>query len=283
MPQPNSGRIGRSPMAVPRISRMLSSISRSRETRAIRPVASVRRGNAQPEPMNSSLMVSSSHFFFQAEDGIRDDQRRGRGHAQRLTALHQERHAITRHSDRPRPGYPGRRHTRPELCGRRRVGTTGDRPGCRECDRRRSADLDLRVRHCRLGLAPVGTHHLGAGVDQVSWHHITFRAPLLISTPPLPVMATLVALTSALALPPSMVAPAPFSESACVASTLIAWSALSSSLPEAWMDMSPAASTVTFPGDPWEEILISPPCSSITIWVLPSLVTIEILASLSSS
>src|SRR5437764_29601 len=42
MAQPNSGRIGRSPMAVPRMSRMLSSISCSRATSAIRPVASLR-------------------------------------------------------------------------------------------------------------------------------------------------------------------------------------------------------------------------------------------------
>src|SRR5712691_7874318 len=41
------------------MSRMLSSISCSRETSAIRPVASVRNGKAQPEPMNSSLIAPS--------------------------------------------------------------------------------------------------------------------------------------------------------------------------------------------------------------------------------
>src|SRR6478672_7623174 len=55
MRQPNSGRIGRSPGAVPRTSRIASSISRSRMTSAIPPVASVRSGKAQPRPMNSSL------------------------------------------------------------------------------------------------------------------------------------------------------------------------------------------------------------------------------------
>src|SRR5213082_1186239 len=40
--------------------RMLSSISRSWETRAIDPVASSRIGKAQPSPMNSSLTASSS-------------------------------------------------------------------------------------------------------------------------------------------------------------------------------------------------------------------------------
>ena len=48
MAQPNSGRIGRSPGAVARISRMLSMISRSPLTSAIEPVASVRSGKAQP-------------------------------------------------------------------------------------------------------------------------------------------------------------------------------------------------------------------------------------------
>src|SRR5215831_17911271 len=51
--------MGRSPNAVPRIRRMLSSISRAWLTRAIRPVASVRTGNDQPAPMNSSLIWRS--------------------------------------------------------------------------------------------------------------------------------------------------------------------------------------------------------------------------------
>ena len=46
MPQPNSGRIGRSPSAVPRISRMASPSSVSRLTSAMPPVASARSGNA---------------------------------------------------------------------------------------------------------------------------------------------------------------------------------------------------------------------------------------------
>src|SRR3954462_13797279 len=54
MPQPNSGRMGRSPGAVARIRRMLSSSSRSRRTRATPPVASMAMGKAQPAPTNSS-------------------------------------------------------------------------------------------------------------------------------------------------------------------------------------------------------------------------------------
>src|SRR5262245_54509111 len=54
MAQPNAGRIGRSPGAVARISRMLSATSRSPPTIPIEPVGSVRSGNAQPVPMNSS-------------------------------------------------------------------------------------------------------------------------------------------------------------------------------------------------------------------------------------
>src|SRR5216683_1750397 len=60
MAHPYSGRIGRSPGAVPTIKRMLSSISRSWDTRAIDPVASSRIGKPQPAPMNSSLIAPSS-------------------------------------------------------------------------------------------------------------------------------------------------------------------------------------------------------------------------------
>src|SRR6266540_3194462 len=60
MAQPNSGRIGRSPGAVPRISRIASSISRTRSTMAMLPVASVRTGKAQPRPMNSSAIALPS-------------------------------------------------------------------------------------------------------------------------------------------------------------------------------------------------------------------------------
>src|SRR6266540_695310 len=60
MAQPYSGRIGRSPGAVPTMRRMLSSISRSCVTSAIDPVASVRIGKDQPAPMNSSLTAPSS-------------------------------------------------------------------------------------------------------------------------------------------------------------------------------------------------------------------------------
>src|SRR5690348_9469273 len=56
--QPNSGRMGRSPGEVPRIRRIASSISRSRDTRAMPPVASTRSGKAQPRPMNCSLTSS---------------------------------------------------------------------------------------------------------------------------------------------------------------------------------------------------------------------------------
>ena len=56
MPQPKSGRIGRSPNAVPRISRIDSSSSRlPLDQRRCDPVASVRSGNAQPRPMNSDI------------------------------------------------------------------------------------------------------------------------------------------------------------------------------------------------------------------------------------
>src|SRR6266567_8560286 len=60
MPHPNSGRMGRSPRAVPSIRRILSSSSCSRETRAMPPAESVRRGNAHPCPMNSSLTPAPS-------------------------------------------------------------------------------------------------------------------------------------------------------------------------------------------------------------------------------
>src|SRR5580704_5168072 len=61
MPHPNSGRMGRSPLAVPRMSRMLSSISRRPDTSAILRVGSVRSGNAHPEPMKSWLITLSPH------------------------------------------------------------------------------------------------------------------------------------------------------------------------------------------------------------------------------
>src|SRR3954447_4101426 len=60
--QPNSGRIGRSPGVVPRISRIASSLSCSRETSAIPPVESTRSGNAQPRPMNCSLTSSPARL-----------------------------------------------------------------------------------------------------------------------------------------------------------------------------------------------------------------------------
>src|SRR3954451_24139 len=62
MRQPNSGRIARSPGDVPRISRMASSISCSRDTRAMPPVASTRSGKAQPRPMNCSLTSSPARL-----------------------------------------------------------------------------------------------------------------------------------------------------------------------------------------------------------------------------
>src|ERR1019366_5040732 len=72
IPQPNSGRIGRSPKAVPRISRMLSSISRSWLTRAIPPVASLRSWKAQPAPMNSLFMPPPCLADQDVRDGRRD-------------------------------------------------------------------------------------------------------------------------------------------------------------------------------------------------------------------
>jgi hypothetical protein len=56
MPQPNSGRMGRSPNAVPRISRIDSRISACSVTSATDPVGSMRTGNARPEPMNSAAI-----------------------------------------------------------------------------------------------------------------------------------------------------------------------------------------------------------------------------------
>src|SRR6266576_1102352 len=53
--QPNSGRIGRSPYAVPRMRRIASAISRSLDTRAMPPVGPVRTGKAPPAPTKSSL------------------------------------------------------------------------------------------------------------------------------------------------------------------------------------------------------------------------------------
>src|SRR3954447_6238679 len=57
MRQPNSGRIGRSPQAVPRMIRIACSTSRSWVTSATRPVASVPSGYAQPAPMKSISSV----------------------------------------------------------------------------------------------------------------------------------------------------------------------------------------------------------------------------------
>src|SRR4051794_21014849 len=56
MPHPNSGRIGRSPWAVPRMSWIASSSSRSRATRAMPPLASTLRGKASPLPMKDSAI-----------------------------------------------------------------------------------------------------------------------------------------------------------------------------------------------------------------------------------
>src|SRR6266700_3455987 len=56
MAHPNSGRIGRSPYAVPSTRRIASSISRSFDTRAMPPVGPVRKGKAQPLPTKSSLI-----------------------------------------------------------------------------------------------------------------------------------------------------------------------------------------------------------------------------------
>src|SRR4051812_2861270 len=53
MPQPNSGRIGRSPGAVPRMIVIASDTSSSPLTRASPPRRSTRRGNATPLPMMS--------------------------------------------------------------------------------------------------------------------------------------------------------------------------------------------------------------------------------------
>ncbi len=52
-PQPNSGRIGRSPGAVPRISWIAWSMSCSSRASAMPPRRSTWRGNARPEPMIS--------------------------------------------------------------------------------------------------------------------------------------------------------------------------------------------------------------------------------------
>ena len=49
----NTGRIGRSPGAVARISRILSSISWASDDSAMRPAASARTGNDHPRPTNS--------------------------------------------------------------------------------------------------------------------------------------------------------------------------------------------------------------------------------------
>src|SRR5215216_3648574 len=59
-PQPNSGRIGRSPWAVPRISRMLSEISSSPPDSAMPPVAETPSGYDQPLPMKSTAAISPS-------------------------------------------------------------------------------------------------------------------------------------------------------------------------------------------------------------------------------
>ena len=60
MRQPKSGRIGRSPSDVARISLIASWISRSCSTSAMPPVASRRSGKAIPRPTNSSLIAGSS-------------------------------------------------------------------------------------------------------------------------------------------------------------------------------------------------------------------------------
>src|SRR5712691_9862308 len=53
MPQPNSGRIGRSPGAVPMMIWIASSMSASSLTSASPPLRSIRRGNATPVPRKS--------------------------------------------------------------------------------------------------------------------------------------------------------------------------------------------------------------------------------------
>lgn len=60
--QPKSGRIGRSPGAVDRTSRIASSTSRSPLTRAIPPVGPMRSGNDQPDPTNCSAISGPPAF-----------------------------------------------------------------------------------------------------------------------------------------------------------------------------------------------------------------------------
>ncbi|CAM5683290.1 hypothetical protein SVIOM342S_05439 [Streptomyces violaceorubidus] len=71
MAQPNSGRIGRSPGAVARMSRMASSTSCSPLTRAIPPVGPIRRGNDQPEPTNCSAIREQPAFLGNASPQAR--------------------------------------------------------------------------------------------------------------------------------------------------------------------------------------------------------------------
>src|SRR5689334_8266790 len=58
MPQPNSGRIGRSPGAVPRMIVIASDTSSSPLTRASPPRRSTRRGKATPLPMMSTARLA---------------------------------------------------------------------------------------------------------------------------------------------------------------------------------------------------------------------------------
>src|SRR6185503_11720358 len=85
MRQPKSGRMGRSPGEVDRISRIASAISRSRATIAMPPVVPTPSGNAQPRPRKSVIAPSSRDrdVHRQALDvggaATRLDERRGRG------------------------------------------------------------------------------------------------------------------------------------------------------------------------------------------------------------
>src|SRR5688500_17175162 len=68
MGHPYSGRMGRSPGLVTRISSMASRSSWSPETRATEPAGSKRIGKDHPAPTKPSLISSSDHHVRRAHD-----------------------------------------------------------------------------------------------------------------------------------------------------------------------------------------------------------------------
>src|ERR1700755_839003 len=88
--QPNSGRIGRSPGAVPRIKRMACSMSLTPCARARTPRWSAWRGKESPDPIRSAIASSSQADHRTADgDAARTDLDRGTAalHRHRLRAL----------------------------------------------------------------------------------------------------------------------------------------------------------------------------------------------------